>query len=99
MAAAGGHAASLLSLWEVCPPRKRSHNAVNLLIAVHHNQSVYSAAGHPRRYVTDQGIFCSGGPEDLMAVPTRQEWQDDGDGDQNDDNPLQHLHTSGGGLI
>jgi hypothetical protein len=38
-------------------------------------------------------------PEGLMAVATRQEWQDDGDGDQNDDNPLQYLHTSSGGLI
>ncbi len=38
-------------------------------------------------------------PEGLMAVATRQEWQDDGDGDQDDDNPLQDLHTSGGGLI
>ena len=35
----------------------------------------------------------------LMTVPTWQEWEDDGDGDQDDDNPLQHLHTSGGSLI
>ena len=38
-------------------------------------------------------------PEGLMAVATRQEWQDDGNGDQDDDNPLQYLHTSSGGLI
>ena len=38
-------------------------------------------------------------PQDLMAVPTWQKRQDDGDGDQDNDDPLQHFHPSSGGLI
>jgi hypothetical protein len=34
-----------------------------------------------------------------VSIPPRQKWQDDGNGDQDDDDPLQHLHAAGRGLI